>query len=96
MTALLDATGTTRTTTCGHNAQSNGEIESWWRYWNRGMKFLSPSDYLRWPDFAQRICFSYNSAPHESLADISPFEMDYGTPPVSAFAPPDPDPLPPL
>ncbi len=29
MPALLDATGTTCTTTCGHNAQSNGEIESW-------------------------------------------------------------------
>ncbi len=28
MAAILDATGTTRTTTCGHNAQSNGEIES--------------------------------------------------------------------
>jgi hypothetical protein len=40
MAAILDATGTTRTTTCGHNAQSNGEVESWWRYWNRAMKFL--------------------------------------------------------
>jgi hypothetical protein len=46
---ILDATGTTRTTTCGHNALSNGEIESWWRCWNRAMKFLSPSDYLVWP-----------------------------------------------
>jgi transposase InsO family protein len=66
MTALLDTTGTTRTTTCGHNAQSNGEVESWWRCRNRSMKFLSPSDYLRWTTFAQRICFSYNSVPHES------------------------------
>jgi hypothetical protein len=32
LAAVTDATGTTRTTTCGHNAQSNGEIESWWRY----------------------------------------------------------------
>jgi transposase InsO family protein len=96
MAALLDATGTTRTTTCGHNAQSNGEIESWWRFWNRSIKFLSPSDYLLWPSFAQRICFSYNSVPHESLAGTSPFEMDYGTPPVSAFAPPDPQPTPPF
>ena len=31
LAAITDATGTTRTTTCGHNAQSNGEIESWWR-----------------------------------------------------------------
>jgi transposase InsO family protein len=96
MAALLDATGTTRTTTCGHNAQSNGEIESWWRFWNRSMKFLSPSDYLLWPSFSQRICFSYNSVPHESLAGTFPFEMDYGTPPVSAFAPPDPQTAPPF
>jgi hypothetical protein len=60
------------------------------------MKFLSPSDYLNWPAFAQRICFAYNAAPHESLADISPFEMDCGAPPVSAFAPPEPEPIPPL
>jgi hypothetical protein len=92
MSALLDATGTTRTTTCGHNAQSNGEIESWWRFWNLSMKFLSPSDYhLVWPSFAQRICFAYNSVPHDSLATVSPLEMDYGAPTVSAFAPPEPN-----
>ena len=96
MAAIMDATGSTRTTTCGHNAQSNGEIESWWRYCNRAMKFLSPSDYLVWPSFTQRICFAYNAVSHASLADISPFEMDCGTPPVSAFAPPEPDPPPPL
>jgi hypothetical protein len=78
MAAILDATGTTRTTTCGHNAQSNGEIESWWRFWNRSMKFLSPSEYLVWPSFAQRICFAYYAVPHESLAFVSPFEMDFG------------------
>jgi hypothetical protein len=55
---ILAATGTARTTTCGHNAQSNGEIECWWRYWNRAMKYLSPSDYVLWPSFAQRICFA--------------------------------------
>jgi hypothetical protein len=88
LAAITASTGTSRTTTCGHNAQSNGEIESWWRYWNRAMKFLSPSDYLHWPSFAQRICFAYNTVPHESLANISPFEMDFGSPPVSAFAPP--------
>jgi hypothetical protein len=96
MAAMLNATGTTRTTTCGHNAQSNGEVESWWRYWNRAMKFLSSSDYLVWPSFTQRICFAYNAVSHASIADISPFEMDYGTPPVSAFAPPEPDLPPPL
>jgi hypothetical protein len=90
LSLLLDATGTARTTTCGHNAQSNGEIECWWRYWNRAMKFLSPSDYVLWPSFAQRICFAYNSVPHESNANISPFEMDFGSSPVSPFAPPIP------
>jgi transposase InsO family protein len=79
LAAILDATGTTCTTTCGHNAQSNGEIESWWRFWNRSMKFLSPADYLVGPSFAQRICFAYNSVPHDSLAAVSPFEMDCGT-----------------
>jgi transposase InsO family protein len=60
-------TGTARTTTCGHNAQSNGEI-------------LSPTDYERWPSFSQRICFAYNSVPHESIGDVSPLEMDFGAP----------------
>ena len=55
------------------------------------MKFLSPSDYLVWPSFTQRICFAYHAVPHESLASVSPFEMDYGSSPVSAFAPPNPD-----
>jgi transposase InsO family protein len=91
LAALLTATGTTHTTTCGHNAQSNGEIESWWRFWNRAMKFLSPADYLVWPSFVQRTCFAYNSVPHDSIAAVSPFEMDFGTAPVSAFAPPTPD-----
>ncbi len=90
MTALAAATGTLRTSTCGHNPQSNGEIESWWRFWNRAMRFLSPSDYLNWPRFSQRICFAYNSVAHESLGLISPFEMDHGTPPQLPFAPPDP------
>jgi hypothetical protein len=52
------------------------------------MKFLSPTDYLNWPSFAQRIFFAHNAVPHESLGLTAPFEMDYGAPPVSAFAPP--------
>jgi hypothetical protein len=56
------------------------------------MKFLSPSEYLVWPSFAQRICFVYNAVPHDSIASVSPFEMDFSSSPVSAFAPPDPDP----
>jgi hypothetical protein len=90
MSAIAAATGTLRTTTCGHNPQSNGEIESWWRFWNRAMRFLSPADYLNWPRFAQRISFAHNSVAHESLGLISPFEMDHGTPPKLPFAPPDP------
>jgi len=90
MTAIAASTGTLRTTTCGHNPQSNGEIESWWRFWNRAMRFLSPADYLNWPRFAQRISFAYNSVGHESIGLITPFEMDHGTPPKLPFAPPDP------
>jgi hypothetical protein len=90
MTFIAAITGTRRTTACGHNPQSNGEIESWWRFWNRVMKFLSPSDYLQWPRFSQRICFAHNSVPHETLGSTSPFEMDHGTPAQLPFALPDP------
>jgi hypothetical protein len=91
MTAVAAVTGTQRTTTCGHNPQSNGEIESWWRYWNRAMRYLSPSQYLNWPCYAQRIVFAYNSVPHESLGHISPNEMDFASPLTSPFGPPDPN-----
>jgi transposase InsO family protein len=86
LAAVLETTGTQHTTTCGHNAQSNGEIESWWRFWNRCMKLLSPSEYLQWPSFSQRICFAYNSVSHESLGGPCPFEMDYGSPHFDHFA----------
>ena len=89
--AIAHVTGTQRTTTCGHNPQSNGEIESWWRYWNRAMRYLSPSQYVNWPRYAQRIVFAYNSVPHESIGHVSPFEMDFASPPQSPFGPPDPD-----
>ncbi len=91
LTAVSAITGTARTTTCGHNPQSNGEIESWWRYWNRAMHYLSPSQYLQWPLYAQRIVFAYNSVPHESLENLSPFEMDFGFPSQSPFGPQNPD-----
>jgi hypothetical protein len=91
MTAVSEITGTARTTTYGHNPQSNGEIESWWRYCNRSMRYLSPSQYLHWPLYAQRIVFAYNSVPHESLGNLSPFEMDFASPARSPFGPPDPD-----
>jgi hypothetical protein len=91
MNAIAAITGTQRTSTCGHNPQSNGEIESWWRYWNRAMRYLSPSQYANWPQYAQRIVFAYNSVPHESIGQLSPFEMDFASPPKSPFSPPDPD-----
>jgi transposase InsO family protein len=90
MARVSEVTGTIRTTTCGHNPQSNGEIESWWRFWNRSMRYLSPSQYLTWPLYAQRICYAYNSVPHDSIGQLSPFEMDFAAPPQSPFGPPDP------
>ncbi len=90
MTQIAIITGTQRTSTCGHNSQSNGEIESWWRFWNRSMRYLSPSQYAHWPQFAQRICFGYNSVPHDSIGQLSPFEMDFAAPPQPPFGPPDP------
>jgi hypothetical protein len=67
MTAVAAVTSTQRTTTCGHNPQSNSEIESWWSYWNRVMRYSPPSQYLNWPSCTQRIVFAYNSVPHESI-----------------------------
>ncbi len=85
MQAIAVITGTQRTSTCGHNPQSNGEIGSWWRFWNRAMRYLSPSQYANWPVYAQRIAFAYNSVPHDTLGLISPFEMDFGSPTKSPF-----------
>jgi hypothetical protein len=90
MQAIAAITGTQRTSTCGHNPQSNGEIESWWRFWNRAMRYLSPSQYENWPLYAQRIAFAHNSVPHETIGLLCPFEMDFGSPPKSPFGPPDP------
>jgi hypothetical protein len=90
MTAIYTALGTTRTTTLGHDPSSNGELESWWRYWNRCMRFLNPTQYLQWPLYAQRICYAYNSTPHASIGNTSPNEMDSGLPLTSPFAPPAP------
>ncbi len=64
--------------------------ESWWRFWNRAMRYLSPSQYDTWPLYAQRICYAYNSVPHDSIGQLSPFEMDFAFPPNSPFGPPDP------
>ena len=90
MTLIAFINGTQRTSTCGHNPQSNGEIESWWQFWNRSMRYLSQTQYQQWPQYAQRICFAYNSVPHDSIGQLSPFEMDFAAPPQSPFGPPDP------
>jgi hypothetical protein len=55
------------------------------------MRYLSPSQYLNWPLYAQRIVFAYNSVPHESIGHISPFEMDFTSLSKSPFSPVDPD-----
>ncbi len=40
---------------------------------------LSDEQYLQWPRFNARIVFAYNTAPHQSLGGISPYELTYGT-----------------
>lgn len=77
--ALLEVTETALTTTLGHNARSNGVMEVFWRYWNRCMRMLSDDQYVNWPRFRARIVFAYNTAPHESLGGISPYELSFGT-----------------
>ena len=83
---LLDVSETILTTTMGHNARSNGVIEVFWRFWNRCMRLLTDEQYAHWPDYKARICFAYNTAPHQSLAVISPHEMEYGTPARDVFS----------
>ncbi len=46
---------------------------------------------MHWPLYAQRIVFAYNSVSHESIGNLSPFEMDFASPAKSAFGPPEPD-----
>ncbi len=68
------------TTTLGHNARGNATIEVFWRYWNRCQRLLSDEQHLRWPDFASRIAFAYNTAPHEGIGSVTAFEVYHGTP----------------
>jgi hypothetical protein len=75
-----------RTTNLGHHAEGNAEIEVVWRYWNRCMRILTPTMYKSWLEYAQRICWAYNSTPQEGLGNVSPYEVMYGTPPRSPFA----------
>ena len=78
MRLLAEATNTNTTTTLGHNARANGTVEVFWRYWNRCMRILSDEQYKRWPSFAARICYAYNSTAHESLGGSSPYEIFHG------------------
>jgi transposase InsO family protein len=78
MKALLEITETTLTTTMAHNAGSNGIIEVFWRFWNRCMRLLPDDQYKVWPSLLARIVFAYNTAAHQSLGGITPFELYYG------------------
>jgi len=82
---LAAALDTNTTTTLGHNARANGTIEVFWRYWNRCMRLLTDDQYKRWPAFASRITFAYNSAVHDSLGGVSPYEIYHGVPARNAF-----------
>jgi hypothetical protein len=82
---LAEATDAHTTTTMGHNANANGTIEVFWRYWNRCMRLLNDDHYKRWPLFASRICYAYNSAIHDSLGGVSPYEMFFGVPARNPF-----------
>ena len=85
MQLLANATDTHTTTTLGHNAKANGTIEIFWRYWNRALRILSDDHYLQWPAFASRICYAYNTAAHESLGNVSPYEIYFGCPARDPF-----------
>ena len=86
MKLLSEATDTHTTTTLGHNAQANGTIEVFWRYWNRCMRLLSDDHYRKWPQFTSRICYAYNTAIHEALGGISPYEIFFGVAARNPFA----------
>jgi hypothetical protein len=79
--AKAKATDIKTTTTLGHNTRGNATIKVWWRFWNRCLRLLLLSDYqyLRWPEFAQRIAFVHNAATHKALNVGTPFSVYYGS-----------------
>ena len=93
MSALLghlhDRLGCARTTTLGHHAEGNAEVEVMWRFWNRCVRILPPSHYRAWPTFAKQIAWAHNVTPKDALGGCSPYELQFGVPPRSPF---DPDP----
>ncbi len=74
------------TTTLGHNARGNSTIEVWWRFGNRCLRLLSDEHYVRLPEFASRIAFSYNSPPLEGFGSVSAFQIFHGTDPRNILA----------
>jgi hypothetical protein len=47
---------------------------------------LSDDQYRHWPRFVSRIAFAYNTAPHQSIGSIAPFEIYYGLPARDTFS----------
>jgi transposase InsO family protein len=85
---LAQAAEIRTTTTLAHNARGNGTIEVFWRFWNRCMRMLPDDHYCRWPAFASRIAFAYNTASHDSIGAITPFEIQHGAPARNALLTP--------
>jgi transposase InsO family protein len=93
LSLLAQATNIQTTATLGHNARGNGTIEVFWRYWNRCLRLLPDDHYAVWPSFASRIAFVYNTAPHDGLAGVTPFEIYHGSPahnPLASLLPEQP------
>jgi hypothetical protein len=83
---LAKAKGIRTTTTLGHNARGNGTIEVFWRFWNRCLRILPDDHYFRWPALASSICFSFNTAIQDAIAEVTPFQVYHGAPARSPFA----------
>ena len=77
---LAKAADIKTTTTLAHNARGNGTIEVFWRFWNRCLRLLPDDHYVQWPSFASRIAFAFNTAAHDSIAQVTPFEVYHGSP----------------
>ena len=77
---LAAATDIATTTTLAHNARGNGTIEIFWRFCNRCLRIVPDDHYVRWPSFASRIAFAYNTAIHDGIAAITPFQVYHGAP----------------
>ncbi len=50
------------------------------------MRLLSDDQYKQWPKFASRIAFAYNTASHQSIGGISPYQIDHGAPARDTFS----------